>query len=261
MTIKKDFSDEELVSFLDGECDGELAAEISLALETDTQLQQRLQKLDLNIEDLRTGLDTLLAHAPKPELIESTQPQDMPRVQDNQKRRLMRHFTQIAALLLAGFIGYSLQFLQPATIAPAKKAGWIDMVVNYQQLYSKKTLSFAAPDPDKARANLAALSKELGREINFDTATSRSDIALKQTSLLSYNGKPLVQMAYLSKTGTPLALCIIKSKKQGDAPPKYQSRSNMQMAVWRKDGYAYLLIGGQDPKLIETVTKDLSTKL
>jgi|GEM_PF-3082430 len=261
MTIKKDFTDEELVSFLDGECDGELATDIALALETDTQLQHRLHELDLDIDDLRQGLDTVLDHAPTPNISEDTQSQEPPVRQDNSKLRSMRTLTQIAALLLAGFIGFNLQFLQPSTIEPAKKTGWIDMVVNYQQLYSQKTLSFAAPEPEKAKAMLAAVSKELGRDINFDIATSRSDIALKQTRLLSFNGKPLVQMSYLSNTGTPLALCIIKSKKPGDAAPKYQSRSNMQMAVWRKKGYAYLLIGGQDPSLIETVTKDLSKKL
>ncbi|WP_319544575.1 hypothetical protein [Ruegeria conchae] len=68
---------------------------------------------------------------------------------------------------------------------------------------------------------------------------------LKRTQVLSFKGKPLVQVVFADAQGNPFAFCVIR---QGpNAPSKAVNLavlSGLSTATWAKDGYGYMLLGG-----------------
>ena len=72
--------------------------------------------------------------------------------------------------------------------------------------------------------------------------------------MLAFVGRPLFQLAFASKTGVPIALCIIRAG--GEASMNADSLQTMRLeglssAVWSNGDYEYLLIGGTEDGLIE----------
>jgi len=62
----RQFSDEDLTAFLDGEADANLSEAIESALIEDGVLSQRLADLHLDKDDLKAAFDDLLETAPQP---------------------------------------------------------------------------------------------------------------------------------------------------------------------------------------------------
>lgn len=83
----------------------------------------------------------------------------------------------------------------------------------------------------------------------------------KRAQILSFEGRPLIQLAFLSKVGAPVALCILQSYDGQESSPGFSEMRGMSSASWSKDGYEYLLIGGNDNSLIKQVAERYSAQL
>lgn len=224
-----DFTVEDLTAYLDGEANPDLALRIETALKQDAALQTRLDLLSIDKADLRNEFDALLTEAPS-----NLVPQ-APVTNNN-----WGFAGAVAASLFVGLgIGF-LVFSKPAPPAP----GWTQYVAAYQALYVTQTIDEIADSP----TDLSGLSGVLGRELA--PAMKAPDLQFKRGQLLGFKGKPLIQMAYLSDTGAPIALCIIK--KPGEASEiKTSVLEGMNAASWSDGSFAYLLIGGTDADLIQ----------
>lgn len=254
MSDKRHFSDEELTAFLDGENEHAPIAEIEAQLRIDSNLRTRLETLRLNSGDITEAFNTLLPDAPQaPDFLQ----EGFKAVQPGRRPWRIAGYAAAAALL-AGFVGFAggsyWQARQPAP-------GWIDVVADYQALYVNGTLAAIDRPPEEARSELDRVAGSFGKDLSFDALTANDQLDFKRAQLLGFNGKPLVQLAFLSDAGDPVALCIIKSGKPGDAAVTTKSLKGMRTAIWRKNGYAYVLIGGKDAGLIESAAEAFSKVL
>jgi anti-sigma factor RsiW len=228
------FTDEQLTAYLDGEADAELTAMIDAALEVDAQLGDRMAGLDIPLAAINQAYDALLDQAP-----------EMPDVQTMTAQHPRQGFgiwgaigvfgTGIAAgLAMAVFTGFG----DPVP----KEPGWKAVVASYQSLYSMETFTADAVDETEAQLQLAQVSQLIGSDL-----TQLPDIdglSFKRAQILNFKGKPLVQLAFARADGTPVALCIIKSKTKDSKPINLETFFGMEAASWNIDGLAYLLIGG-----------------
>lgn len=229
MIMAERISDEELTAYLDGEADGPLRVRIDAELESDTELLSRLEALTIDVSALKSDFDALLRSAPAG-LIPPPVPAFNP----------WRTSVAMAASLIIGLGAGYLFFSKPA---PAQ-AGWTQYVAAYQALYVVETLE-TVPLPNSV--DVSGLSETLGREL--DAATTAPGLLYKRGQVLGFKGKPLIQMAYLSDTGAPVALCIIR-KEGSETAITHSELEGMKAASWSDGTFAYLLIGGTDADVI-----------
>jgi anti-sigma factor RsiW len=245
MTDAPVLTDEDLTAYLDGQCDPETEARISAQLETDDALVERLGALDIPIAAIRQGYDALLADAPPmPDLTNVT---SMPAAA---RTAPWRGFGMFGAGLAAGLaiMAVAGQFQSAPGPAPAAPLGWKAVVANYQMLYDTKTLYPETPSAETRAAQLA----HVGRELNMDLSglEDAPGLTFKRAQILSFQGRPLAQIAYLKADGTPVALCILESKdgrsgKRTDVA--YEVVGGLGGASWTMNGIGYIVIGGDDP--------------
>lgn len=225
--MASDVSDEDLTAFLDGEAPAALAHAIETARKTDRSLSARLDGLRFDVAGLKAQADEMMSSAPARVL-----PQPMP----------VRALGSVAGAMAALILGLALG----VTLAnrPNAQPGWMDYVAAYQALYVPDTLSGDFSEP----SDLTRLSELLGRDLS--PAQDAPDLVFKRAQQLGFRGQPLVQIAYLTETGAPVALCIIK-KPGEESPITANILEGMQAASWSDGEFAYLLIGGTDRALVQ----------
>ena len=250
MTERQTFTDEELVAYLDGEVEFTPVEAITAALANDPILAQRLADLDVNKDALRSGFDLMLDENQSPALPQSlnaamaaASPPAPPKAANN---NWLMAGSMAASILVALFVGYGAGNFLNQPEAP----GWKAYVASYQSLYSADTLRHVNASPEAQSAELERVAAAIGKSIDLAALQQNPDLTYKRAQVLSFKGKPLVQLAFLTKSGEPVALCILKSSKPDSVEMSQANLEGMSSASWNKDGYAYLLIGGDDPALI-----------
>lgn len=222
-------TDEELTAFLDGEASADMAQRVEMAGD---DVQARLAALQVDRTQIAMAMNGLLSAAP-----EYVPPQT--RAPSN----VWKAPAAIAATLALGlFLGWS---------APKGEANptWTEAVASYQALYITQTLSGAEGGPFQEE-NLVALGETLG--VSLSGASDLAPLDFRRAQLLGFEGGPLVQIAYLTDDGTPVALCVLAVDGE-DTAPTSSVMLGMAAVEWQKDGFGYLLIGGDDTALIDQV--------
>ncbi|MEP3346000.1 MAG: hypothetical protein ABJN34_01500 [Litoreibacter sp.] len=243
MTQDTNISDETLTAYLDGALSKLEMQRIEDALSHDPSLQAQLDALDAPIEGLRPAFDTMLRDMPA-DLIPNGP------VYTGIKARTASIAASVAlaaGVALGVFFGNS----------PSANSSWHDYVAAYQALYVADTLSVVEQTPSETSSQLTRVSQTLGRELN--SATEVPGLTYKRAQLLGFKGKPLVQLAYVTENGAPIALCIIKSKDS--AKLATMKLEDLEAASWSDGTYAYLLIGGDSSDQIEAMAAHLQAEL
>jgi anti-sigma factor RsiW len=244
------FTDEDLTAYLDGEAEPGRARVIDEALAKDKALQSRLDRLSIPVVDIKAAFDKLALTAPGyPMSLEAAVPQ---------KRgfaELMRPIAATAVLcLVTGWFAAELYDRE-------KSEGWHKSVAVYHALYVTGTLADVNQSPAAAADELTRVSNTLGRPIALDALMASKNLDYKRAQVLGFEGRPLIQLAFLSKAGAPVALCIIRNNKSGDSKTKFGSMLGMATASWSKGAYDYLLVGGNDAAMISEAAALFSTRL
>ncbi|KLN59139.1 hypothetical protein WH96_19425 [Kiloniella spongiae] len=241
MSQMTQFSDEDLTAFLDGEASADLARQIEQALDVDAALQKRLEDLSLPVDDLKAAMQQVTDQAPNlPDILT-----DSVAVSNKSSGNWIYAGSLAASILVSLVIG---GVLGKSYFVPTETPGWKSYVAAYQSLYVGDTLNSVELTPEQTQKNLDNLSSKMG--IDLASMTSGSDLVFKRAQLLGFKGKPLVQLAYLSPKGQPVALCIIRTDKGNTEAIGMDKLEGMAAASWRKNGYAFLFIGGQDETVI-----------
>ena len=125
-------------------------------------------------------------------------------------------------------------------------------------LYVNGTLA----DVEATQTETDAALEHLGTVFGHDLTAAPRDAVLeyKRGQVLGYQGQPLIQLAYLSPLGDPVALCLIRTG-DADTGVELTVMEGLAAATWQRDGVAYLLIGGTDSGLIEDAAARFSDAL
>ncbi|MEL7429123.1 MAG: hypothetical protein AAFN43_03900 [Pseudomonadota bacterium] len=236
----KSFSDEELVAYLDGESEFAPIDEIERMARQDAALQLRLEALRIDRESIKVAFGHV-----RPSSVELPAPAPAP-ANDNRKGWAMS-----AAAAIALVIGLGIGSFTNFDRAPK----WVDYVAAYQALYTTDTLASVELGEQELETELVRVSGSIGRELSLAQLQVSDDVEYKRGQLLGFNGKPLLQLAFLSNNAEPLALCIIKNDGNTDAAMQVATLEGMSSVSWSRDGYSYLLIGGRDQKLVTSLAE------
>lgn len=243
--MSDDISDGMLTAYLDGELDAANAARIEAALATDATLAARLAALDVPMDALRQGFDAVLAQAPALPAVTA------PRQAANSNIRQWA-----AAAMLA--VGIGLGALWSPLGAPDPLADWKMAVANYQVLYVAETLDIGDPMPEETIERLAELSDALGRDLS--AASAVDGLELRRAQMLGLGDEPLIQIAYLGDGNVPFAICVTRVGGT-DYAPRNETLAGLASAHWVRDGFGYLVIGGDDLGLVEKIAGQLHGRI
>ena len=244
---RNDISDEVLTAFLDGELAPDRYAALEQRIASDPAIEARLTALALPIPKMRSALDPVALDAPYLPDLGLTAP---PQRAGGTARKLWAPLALAASFALG--LGLSQMLTQPPQLqAPA---GWLATVASYQSLYIPETLDGPPQNAERAQNVLARAEQEFG--LSLQAATTIDGMPFKRAQMLGLNGKPLLQIAYLTPDGVPMALCLIRVNKP-DRARKDTTLFELSGTSWVKDGVGYFLIGGDDPERVTQLSQSV----
>ncbi|WP_170384372.1 hypothetical protein [Ruegeria atlantica] len=227
------FSDETLLEYLEGKLDESGANAIESAVETDPDLELRLMALDPYAPAVQAVFDRLSAETPQIDLPESVAP----------AQPVFGGLRLLAVAASVAIIAVSATFW---TTRP-EPLGWAEQAAIYQSLYVPKTIASLDNSPELLDAQFSLAEEQLGHALNRDALAALPGMELKRAQVLSFEGKPLIQVVFADAQGRPFAFCIIR--QGGDAPNmdvEQEILSGLATATWSQDGFGYMLIGSSD---------------
>ncbi|MEM1004754.1 MAG: hypothetical protein AAGK26_05200 [Pseudomonadota bacterium] len=226
------FSDETLLAYLEGNLDADQSRAIEAAVETDAEpdLEQRLMALDPFAPAVRQVFETLPAQAPRVDMPETVPHSD----QGGGFVRLVA----VAATAAVAAVAITFWATRPAEM------GWAQQAAIYQSLYVPQTIASVDTSPATLDRQFAEAEAVLGRSLNRDTLEALPGLNVKRAQILSFKGKPLIQVVFANEQGQPFAFCVIR---QGPQAPNKDIRqavlSGLATATWAADGYGYMVLG------------------
>jgi len=240
------FSDEELTAFLDDELSADKSIELTKLLATDKKLSERLESLSFSIDALKQGADQLLQEAP-----DYIEPTPVPDTSSSTANR----FIPYAAVLL---VGLAVGYIASSFSASSKLDGWTTAVAAYQALYIEETLANASQPAAMTEQVLSGFGQAHG--VPVQKFTQLPALTFKRAQLLGFKDRPLLQMAFTTASGKPVALCITRVDEV-DRTPKSAEYENLPAYDWVKDGKGFILIGDMDATDMRSAVDKISSIL
>jgi anti-sigma factor RsiW len=246
-----------LTAYLDGELDAAERMRMEARLRDEPLLAARLERLRRGGEGIAPAVAMLSGSAPEARLramlARQLAGQPQARVDAAKSRRrwfglsgLMQPWRPVAALaslvlvaLVAGGVGYGLA-LHHAEV-PAERETWLQAVAEYWRFTTAETLALA-PSADLATSQLRHASTALGLPL-APAMIAAGDAPFRGAQLYAFEGKPLVQIAYLDPDYGPIAFCIIRNGTSEDSAATATEIEGFSVVHWQQDGYGRMLIG------------------
>lgn len=265
-------SDEELVAFLDGELPLENRRRLNSLLAESAETRQRLERLRAGDRPFREAFDMLAEHAPNDRLAaildHAARPAEphtaaAPSAAARAPQGLRASMAAAAAILLALVGGFTGGLLMQTANAPAAapeiaeaaapQRGWRQAVADYQTLFTTDSLTpYQGGD-----SGIELASAKVGLKLQ-DLAQDMDDLNFRRVQVLQFNGKPLVQFAFLSADGLPVSFCVIRSGKE-PAPEAFETRNDLGVVHWVDKGFGFMVIGGMPQDRLTDVAHKLRT--
>jgi len=255
-------SDEDLVAYIDDALERSERDALAQRIKADSTLRDRLALLQRGNRPFREAYDILLGDAPGERLnaILSAAQKQSSGIQLGESPvspvKTGWSMAIAAAVLLAIFAAGALtgqMFIehvdrQVTTLAPAKK-GWRAVVAEYQKLFVTATLENASQDARAQAVNLQSALRHVGLDLTVEKVTPSQDktdvsasLSFKRADILSFKGKPLVQIAYLFDGRIPVSFCIIRSRKPAHGE-EFEQREGLNIVYWHDPSFGYMIIG------------------
>jgi anti-sigma factor RsiW len=163
-----------------------------------------------------------------------------------------------AAAILYG--GYTIGFSQGQQ-APGFSERLLDEVADYHVVYARED-EHQVEVPARQLAQIEAwLGERLHRRIEVPDL-SKDGFTFEGARLLVVDGEPVAQLVYLppDQPHHPLALCI-SFGAPGEEALNTDSRNGVNLALWRRKGYTYVLVGWAERPFLVQLANQLARKL
>jgi anti-sigma factor RsiW len=249
--------DTELVALIDNELDEEAKGSLLTRLASDEALGKRYEALREAGAPIAASLDALIENAPLSRLRAMLPPQVAVRA------RLWPFSGAALRGLAAAFVIGLLAAGAAAWVAisgarPEEREDWRSAVVEYMELYTNET--FALPNPDQAflAKKLSIVAERVGAALTAESL-ALSGLRFASADLLSYDGAPLGEIAFVDARGSPVLFCVI-ANGEADAANRSEKRGDFALSSWSHGGRGYLVIGRLPEEQVAEVAQTLKVR-
>lgn len=248
------FDDTQLRAYLAGELPADIAAVLEAAIEKDELLADRLFELDVEVAaPLRNAMKDVPTQS-RLDAIANTLPKEPELVLPNP----VMHWAPMAAAAVAAFALGAFLFGTRANEVPDR---WQEQAAIYQALYVTETVAPINFSETAVAQQVADSSAALGRDLPLDVVTSLEGLTLKRSQVLGFEGAPLIQLAYISADGVPVALCAIRLGEANAQTATFETLAGLPSAHWSDGTYSFMIIGDLPADTIESLTENLQRQL
>jgi anti-sigma factor RsiW len=248
--------DHELVALIDKELAPDARNRLLSRIKEDEELGRRYEALQKTSAPLAAAFDQLLLCAPLDRLRAAIPKEEAPR------QHAWRLGNTLRAPAAGIVIGVSVAGIGAWTAmkfaAQEEQEDWRSAVVEYMELYTNETFALDEPDPSALVKKLTAIGGKLNVHLAPEDLAI-SGLRLKAAQLLSYDGAPLAEIAYVDAQGAPILFCIIGGVR-GRAAPESEKRGDLSLASWSDGAHGYLVIGRLPEQPISDLAKTLERR-
>ncbi len=248
------YDEAQLRAYLAGEFSPQAAQALEAQLEQDRDLEDRLFALDM---DSAAPLREVMSEIPQDPRITSLAGA-LPEVQEQIGRSGVMSWARVAAAVVVAFGLGAMLFGNRGATAPSS---WQEQVAIYQALYVSETVAPLEFSAEEIAAQVAKSSAILGADLPINVVSSLEGLTLKRAQVLGFEGAPLIQLAYVSPEGTPVALCAVRLDGSTDKATTFETLAGLEAAHWSRDGYGFMLVGDLSKEQIEDLATGLQRQL
>jgi anti-sigma factor RsiW len=183
----------------------------------------------------------------------------------NQPRRAWLRWAGIGGALAASFVaGMGTRSILPTVMGPSSTAGqgaikaaeWVEAVANYQAMYVRDTVDRPADNKDRADSVIAEFQIKTQTTLVVPDLTS-AGFAFKRVQRLSFNNKPLLQIAYLPTVGLTGAICMMQSETSGDVALQAHQLHRLSLVTWQRQGLSYVFVADAEIATVKAIGEKL----
>jgi anti-sigma factor RsiW len=239
-------SDHLLMAYADGELDATAASQVELRTANDPRARARLEMYRETTSLLRSACGESL-YAPSTPMLTGRR---------GGPRPTRRHLGMtIAAGVGLGLLGFGVGRLLP----DAEEPDLLSEVAEYHEVISRETSHLVERPASRTGEEVAWLGARIARRLIAPDLTS-SSLRFAGVRLLVFDGRPLADLLYTREHGPPVGLCV--ARLPGDAQPiRLAPRDGLQLATWRDDGYAYVVVGELDEQAARDIAERAAVQL
>ena len=224
---------------IDNELDKGHRTALLARLAADDGLCQRYEELRQTSVQLAASFDVLL-QAPL------TRPRNALPAKELIRRPPRRFsgiaFRELMAGLLIGVLAAGAAIWASTTFGLFdEREDWRTAIAEYTHLDTNETFGPLKPDAAEQAAELKAVGAMVGANLTPENVTL-PDLRVASAFMLSYGGSPMGVLAYVDSSGAPVLLCILANGAP-DAPTQSESRGDLSLAWWSRDGRSHLIVG------------------
>jgi anti-sigma factor RsiW len=248
--------DAELVALLDNELD-EVAKDRLLArLAKDEALRKRYEALREAKAQITATFDALLEMAPLARLRAALPPEGASRAASRRFAGIA--FRELAAGIVVGLLAATAAWVALGVAPRGEQEDWRAAVVRYTELYTNETFAFPSPDASLEAQQLSAVGTRVGADLTPESVRL-PDLQFKLALILSYDGSPLGEIAFVDPRGAPVLFCVI-ANGGADAPMRSKRRGELSLSSWSRAGRGYLVIGRLPDERIADLAQTLEKR-
>lgn len=249
------FSDEQLRDYLAGTLPSEDAARLEEEVAQDPALGARLFDLDYA---RATPLRDAFEPVPDAARLKDLETLVLNANVDGATSKPQVSWKWSAATAAAAFAVGAFLFSGPTG---QDEPSWQDQVAVYQTLYVAETLASTVTNDEELTVQLERSARAVGRTLPLDIVGNLEGMKLLRAQVLGFEGAPLIQMAYLSDDGVPVALCAIRLTAPATDELTLETLSGLPVVHWSDGRFGYMVVGDIEGSLLMEIAETVSTSL
>jgi anti-sigma factor RsiW len=251
------FDDTVLVAFVDGELDESTARSVEAAMEQDPDTRHRVHLLRQSASLVGAVFRQPKYRQVSPKLAKlaaSTRPRLA------HFRPSWRFALPVAASIVAAAIGFGVG----AWHGPAQSDfthQLLDEVAEYHVVFAREREHQVEVAADRLDEIQSWLGERLRRKLVVPDLSDRG-LTFRGARLLVVGRKPVAQLVYNfpDRLDRPFAICITAGPAN-DVPLRTHTDDGLNLALWGRNGFVYVLAGWIDQSLLTALAGELAPKL
>jgi len=252
------FDDAVLVAYVDGELDESTARKVEAAIAQDPETHRKVELLRRS-----AVLAAAVFEQPKYHQVTSGIASNVSAPPPSRWARLRprwRFALPIAASIVAALIGFGVGFWRGSAESDFAEQ-LLDEVAEYHVVFAREREHQVEVTADRIDDIESWLGERLGRKLVVPDLSDRG-LTFRGARLLVVRHQPVAQLVYgfPGRHDRPLALCIAAGSSD-ENQLRTQTENGVNLAMWARKGFIYVLAGWIDPSVLTTLAGELAPKL
>jgi len=251
------FDDDVLMAYVDGELDEPTARQVEAAIREDAETRRRVDLLRQS-----ASLVGDVFRQPKYQRVSETLAWRFgASPQATLRRRFQRFVVPVAASIAAAVAGFGVGFWRGGVTESDFTNRLLDEVAEYHVVFSRERDHQVEVTPDRVDEIQSWLGQRLGRTLRVPDLSSRG-LIFRGARLLVVSHRPVAELVYSfpDQLDRPLALCIAAGPPE-EVALRSDTQDGVNLVVWGRKGFIYVLAGWVDPAFLAAVTAELAPAL